>query len=267
MSRANFSANASMIAMGAIPSANERRLGRFIRDGEGHEQNNTGGEQGGNKNNESNNNNTGQEFDPSSFWQEPAEESSAPKKTVEGQEGNQAKPGNEDSSNQLGTKLSQQIQGFAAKEVFTAEVVEGINEGDFSKFDANLSKAMQSSMEQNLQMTVQVMQQFGTKMMEAIEAKINSSFTSKENYDELHTQIPSAKNPAVAPIVKSIYDRALVLAKGDKTKAVTMTKNMLNSMASETGKDAGLHVAPVGSESNFGGSGPKTNWLEELNQS
>lgn len=266
MTTNQMTSTAAMIAHGAIMSPSERAAGRFMRgpDDSGHETNNAGGDPTANTNNNSTDNNTGQAFDAAAFWEQPKETPDNNGNQPSNDQSNQS--GNQDSSQQLGTQLLQRIQGFSAKEVFTDEVVEGINNGDFNKFDQNLSKVMQQSMQQNVEMTVQLMQVFGERMMSAVEERMNSSFTSRENYAELETQIPSAKNPGVAPIVKSIYDRALALTKGDRTKAITMTKNMINNMALATGSDTGLHVAPVGSESNFGNSGPKVNWLEELNK-
>lgn len=210
-------------------------------------------------------NNTGQEFKPESFWDDPApSEPSVPAKGDSAAD--DSKGVGSPSDNGLGTAIQEQISKFQAPEVMTKEAIEAIGEnGDYSKFNENMSKAMQGALEQSIGMSVKVVQAVAGELIKMMDTKIQSSLTTKDNYSQLKEAIPSAKDPAVAPMIESIYERALTLTKGDPTKAVTMTKQMLRAMAEGTSKDIDLNVAPVSPDSEGMTPTPKTNWLEALN--
>ncbi len=210
-------------------------------------------------------NNTGQEFDPASFWEDPSpDETKAPSNGVSAAK-ESAGDGSPNQDQGLGGAIQEQVKNFQAPEIMTKDAIAKIGEGDYSEFNQNMNKAMQGVMEQTIGMNVKIIQAVASQLMQHVETKIQSSFTSKDNYTALRDAIPSAKSPAVAPMVESIYDRALTMTKGDPTKAIAMTKQMLRAMAEGTGKDLDLNVAPSSPDSDGMVPTPKTNWLEALN--
>lgn len=256
-----------------VTARNLRRLGKHGRlpkgdnrgehDSGGGGGDNTGGNGGGQGGGgDSGSNNTGQEFDPRAFWDDPSPSPSpAPsnRDSAAGESGGGGSPG-------IDQVIADQIKGFAAPEIFTSDAMKAIGEsGDYSKINENLTTAMQQTMERSVQMQVQLLQQVVPAILSKVQSMVESSHTGKESLAALREAIPSAKNPTVAPMIEGIYERALVIAKGDKTKAITMTKGMLAHMTKTSAGDLDLTVAATSGDSEIPqGAGGKTNWLEDL---
>lgn len=225
--------------------------------------NNGGENQGGGQNGGQSQNNGGQDFKPTSFWEDPAEE--APKS--QNQRGNQQQQNGNQNQNQgddLGTAIANKVKGFTAPPVMTKEAMEGVAAGDYSKFEEGINTAIRGSMQETIGTLVGLMSKFGDHIEEKFGKLIESSHTNRDNRSFLREQIPASKNEAVQPIIDSLYDRALSLTKGDKAAAVTMTKGMMKAMAEQSAPDLNLRVAPVGSDSDREPPA-KVNWLEALN--
>lgn len=258
-----FLTGASHIAMTPI----ERQMGRIMRAPD-HDSftggDNTGG--GGSNNSsdggsEGNQNNNGQKFDPASFWNEPeAENNSSPQSGGSVDGGNQSSGTQQD---QVGTALASQLGALNFGEgVLTQEAMEAANNGDLKPFHTNLNKFGQDVTKQALTMSVQVMQEFGQRLLQVVESKINGQLTSRDNTAELVKDFPAAANPKVAPVIQSIFDRALRLTKGNRGEAIAMTKEMMKAVATETSGDLNLSLAPTTPGDNV--QTPKTDWIAEL---
>jgi hypothetical protein len=85
----------------------------------------------------------------------------------------------------------------------------------------------------------------------------------RDNETALVKDFPAAKDPRVAPVIKSIFDQALVKSKGNRELAVKQTKQMVALMANTTADDLELSVAPRGAGDSRP-SQPSINWLDEL---
>lgn len=244
----------------------EARVGRYLRNEEGHGENNDGGNQGGGgSGGESGNNNGGQGFDVNTFWNDPTEGGNQNSNAGGQSQGNQGQGQGQGQEESLGQTIANGISGFKSTGIMTPEIMEQLGNNDFSGINGAVDKAIQGSMQQTLQMTTQIMQAYGEKLIEHVLGMVESKQTTTENFNELYSQIPAAKNPATAPFVKPVYEQALKKTSGNVEKAITMTKQMLSHMASSTGADLGLNVAPMGSDSDFTPPKAKTNWLESLN--
>jgi hypothetical protein len=219
---------------------------------------------GGGGTGESNQNNSGQEFKPTAFWDDPEPEnknSGIQQPQNQNQNQNQNEGGND-----LGSAIENRVKQFTAAAVMTPETMEAIGNGDYTKFEAGLNQAIQGSMKENLNLVVQLMGKFGEHLESKFGSMIDKSFDGRDSKAFLREQIPTSKNEGVQPIIDSLYDRALVVAKGNKAEAIAMTKRMMRAMSEDTATDLNLHVAPVGSDSNPAPT-KKTNWLETLNMS
>jgi len=224
---------------------------------------NQGENQGGGGGGGNQQNNTGQDFKPTSFWEDPAEE--APK--TPNQQGNQQQQQGNQNQNQgddLGTAIANKVKTFTAPPVMTKEAMEGVAAGDYSKFEEGINTAIRGSMQETMGTVVNLLSKFGDHIEEKFGKLIESSHTNRDNRAFLREQIPASKNEGVQPIIDSLYDRALSLTKGDKTAAITMTKGMMKAMAEHSAPDLNLRIAPVGSDSDREPPA-KVNWLEALN--
>jgi len=257
--------------------------GRPIRDTNGHPGggvpagsasqtgggNNAGGEGEGNNadsgSNDSDSNNTGDQFDPLAFWNGPApDDVSAPPGESAGNNGGGSDT-KTDSQKEFQTQLAQRLESLSFDNVFDATVAEEINNGNYENVQKRFNAMGQQIVREALAMNIQVLKPFAEQLIEQVRGETNQTFNTRDNKQALETLFPAAKNPAMAKTIQPIYDQALKNAKGDRTKAVAETKQMLRFMAGESATDLNIEVAPRGQ----GDRGPavpnsKFNWLDEL---
>lgn len=246
-----------------------RRRFMFPKEGEqgGTTGGNNGGAAGGNAGESGNtgqeSNNTGDQFDAEAFWRGPAPAggTGASGESATGGTGQQQESG---TGGDLNTQLTQQLSSMTFGDpIFTAEIAEQVNGGDFSGVQKNMEAAMQQAVRQSLAMNVQILRPFAEQMMNQMREEFGSTLTNRDNQDTLTKDFPAAKDPRVAPAIKQIFDQALKNTGGDRTKAVAQTKSMMALMANVTGGDVGLTVAPQGSEDSRPAQ-PVVNWLDEI---
>lgn len=259
----------SLLAGVAMTRA-ERAKGRFMRapdhPGDGGGGNNAApppaGNSGDSTSETSEQNNTGNEFDPAAFWNSPASAGDGAPSGESGA-GKQGESGTQEPSNfgqELATRLSTLTFGDP---VFNDEVAGQINEGNFTGVQDRLNAMGQSIVREALAMQVKILRPFAEQLMEQVRQETNQTFNNRDNVESLERLFPAAKNPAMAKTIQPIYDQALLNAKGDRTKAVEATKEMLRFMAGESAKDLGVEVLPRG-EGGMRSPSPNTNWLDEL---
>lgn len=213
-------------------------------------------------------NNTGEQFDPSSFWNGPApiKDAAPPGESAGGtggESGNNGE-GTGQPQGQFATQLSERLNGLTFGEpLFTAEIAEQINEGNYEGIQGRFQSAMQQAVRESLAMNVQILRPFAEQLMEQVRNETKQTFNSRDNQESLVTLFPAAKNPVMAKTIQPIYDQALKNSGGDRTKAVTQTKEMLRFMAGESAADLNIDIAPRG-QGDRGGPTPNFNWLDEL---
>ena len=243
--------------------------GRMIRDGEGHAPGVTPGitDAGATGNStpdasgESDSNNTGDEFDPSAFWTGPAPDPAAAPK---GESADGGTPGS-DTEQGFAQQLTSQLETMTFGEpIFTQEIAEQINEGNFTGVQDRLNAMGRNIARQALAMQVQVLKPLAAQILAQARGETQGTLNQRDNSDSLVRLFPAAKNPVIAKTIQPIYDQALKNAKGNREKAVAETKEMLRFMAGASSKDLGVEVVPIGQSSRHGAS-PATDWLDELN--
>lgn len=252
---------------------NEVRLGRLIRDGEGHTEipgaggNNgtgAGGNSGSGGSADSGNNNNGQGFDANSFWQgqnQNADGAGNPGSASEGESGS----GTGGEGGNFAEQLTSQLNGLSfGGPVLTAEIAQQINEGNFEGFQTALNTSMQTAVRHAMAMNVQILRPVVEQILQQVDGRINNAFGNRDNSNALEQEIPAARNPAVRPMVERVFNQALTNTKGDRALAVKQTKEMLSLMTQTMGGDLGLDVAPRGAGDSGRPSNPATNWLDEL---
>lgn len=267
------------IKMGPM-TAIERIHGRFMRapdhpgaggdasagipDAGGDNGGGTGGNSGGDSgSNGSDSNNTGDNFDPTTFWDSPTP-TPTPAASAESAGGTSQGSGTQEQQGGFAAQLTQQLGGMSFGEpVFTPEIAQEINEGNFAGFEKRLQTQMQAAVRQALAMNVQVLRPFAEQLLTQMRDEFGGTLNERDNVDQLVKDFPAAKNPTVAPVIKGIYDQALVRTQGNRELAVKQTKAMLAHMANTTAGDLDLEIAPQGAGDSRP-SQPAINWLDEL---
>ena len=245
-------------------------IARIMKDPEGHPgakpapagdngtgtQGNSGADSG---NPDLSQNNSGEDFDTSTFWVSPSDEPGA---APSGESAGTGTPGGTESS--FAQNLTSQLQNLTFGEpVFTQEIAEEINQGNFSGFEKRIQAQMQAAVRQSLAMNVQVLRPFAEQIMTQVRNEFSSTLNSRDNNESLTRDFPAAKDPRVAPVIKGVFDQALIRTKGDRAKAVAQTKQMIALLTNTAAGDLDLDVAPRGQ----GDSRPQANavnWLDEL---
>jgi hypothetical protein len=143
----------------------------------------------------------------------------------------------------------------------TPTMAEEMSQGNFTNFNQNLQNYGQSIARQTIQQVVPILKAVRDQIMNDVGTKVTGEFGSREDSAALIKAIPSAANPKVAPIVKPIFDQAMKVAKGDRTRAIEMTKTMLQMTNSTLVEDTSLGIAPRGAGDS---TASNVNWLEEL---
>lgn len=205
-------------------------------------------------------NNNGEGFDPSTFWDSPSEEPGA---APSGESAGSTTPSEGNSDGSFAQQLTNQLSTMTFGEpVFTPEVAEQINQGDFSGFEKRIQAQMQQAVRHALAMNVQVLRPFADQLMAQMRGEFGSTLNDRDNNDTLTRDFPAAKDPRVAPVIKRVFEQALTNTRGDRAKAVAQTKQMIALLTNTAAGDLDLEVAPRGP----GDSRPAapTNWLDEL---
>lgn len=262
---------------GVAMTPSERRLGRYLRAPEGHEEggaggdsgaggDNTGGNSGNQGGSEGNNgnqgNNTGNAFEPSAFWDSPQDETTPPSNQGGSAGGNQS-GGNQQQGNE-GNAFRDALNGLNfGQGVFTPEAVEAMNNGDPKNFNENMTGFGREVTRQAVIMAAQLMQKNNEAMNQRFEALVEERFGLQATESDLGKAIPSYAKPGMKPIIDGIMGQALKLTKGKRSEAIEMTKEMLKFQATNLGADFNITTPPSGAGNDFG-TGQTTNWEEEL---
>lgn len=263
------------------PTPQERRMGRRLRASAppagvgmsglpptpdlGGQQPNPGGNSGTEPAGGTQNpNNTGASFDPASFWSQPPAPAPAGPASQGSEPGGGGTGGQPDANAEFGRQLQTQLQGLNFAPVMTPEITEALATGNLETFNTAMTAHGRAVTQQALQMSLSVMQRLSDQLLSEVDRRTQSTLGTRDNTEALATEIPLARNPAMSPIVHSIFNQAMTLNKGDRVKAIAMTKDMLksyhNSMQSS---DSGLGIPPPNPGDNSQTESP-TNWLESL---
>jgi hypothetical protein len=141
----------------------------------------------------------------------------------------------DESGKNLGTELNGIIKSTQFSPLFNKEIAEKIAEGDFDSANIAFHEATRQAMAQNIALTAKVVSAYGDRMMKRVEALVNEKLGGMQNEDVLLKEFPAAADPTVRPMIQSVFDQALVVNKGDRKKAVAMTKQMINTFGDKTG--------------------------------
>lgn len=257
----------------------ERSMGRFMRapdhpDGNdsNQQENNTGGNNNPPSEDSNTQNNSGDDFDPVAFFSDGGGGDETPP-SQSGSAGNSPPPPPPPSNTEpnvdkeFADKLFSEIDALPFEGVFSDDVTEAINKGDYKGANEAITKNLRGAVRQSTIANAKLLRKFGeaqtNSIMERVRGMIDERVTGEKATDALVSAIPAASNPKVAPVIRAIYDQALLKSKGNVAEAVSVTKRMMATMTSEIAAESGFDVAPADPHSNRS-TPPRTNWLEEL---
>lgn len=214
----------------------ERAAGRFMRapdhpagGGEGGADSSAAGNNGGNVSGVTNGgepeDNSGAADELDGFWDGKPEAEGA---TGEDDETKQA-------SQALGQELGGLIKSFKPSEVFTKETADKIADGDLSGINSALNEHAQAIMQHQMVVTAKLLGGVIDRLSADFDARIQNALGQKDSEIALETHFPLAKDPTMRPMVQRVWDQALVNSKGDRQKAIRLTKGMLDAFGEKTG--------------------------------
>lgn len=214
---------------------------------------------GGNSSNDSNGtgeqNNGGQGFNPATFWQDPEPSTGVP---ASQQQGSASSDGGSGQTNPAVQAVQNILTNAKFDEVFTADAISALADSDPSKFNANIQAFGQQVLRQSAVIAIQIAQAVQQEMQQMFEQRLNNSFTGRDNYEAMVKNIPGADNPAIQPMIRPIFERALKIAKGNREQAVEMTRAMIQFQIEQLGGAYGVRTAPESDVSR------RTNWMDGL---
>ena len=249
------------------------RHGRLMRDTDGAgggtpggDAGNAGGNSGDSAQSGGDSNNSGEDFDPSAFWGGSGQGgSSASSEESAGGSGSDSNTGGSSDGENISQTLTQQLENLSFGDpIFTNEIAEQINNGDFNGVQERFNAMGQNIVRQALSMTVQILRPFAEQIQSQMREEFQGTLTNRDNNDTLVRDFPAAKDPRVAPVIKQIFSQALKNTGNNRERAVSQTKEMLRFMAGQTASDLDLSVAPRGAEDSGRPINQNINWLDEL---
>lgn len=179
------------------------------------------------------------------FWEQPVEPQ------PQAQPAPQTPPANQTNPNQqFAEGIQAQIGKIDFGNVITPEVQAALNNGDFAGLNTGIQTSLRNALSQSVQINAQVVQQFGRGLLAEVQRMISESGTQRDTRDQLEQNFPVVKDPAVRPIVESIYNQALVRNKGNHELAVKETKGLLGHVATQANTVPGVTDPPASAESN-----------------
>lgn len=247
--------------------------GRLMRDGEGGGgatqsggSDNAGGNSGDSSQSGGDSNNTGEGFDPSAFWGGSGQGGgSASSGESAGSSRSDSNTDGSGESADIGQTLTQQLSNLSFGDpIFTNEIAEQINNGDFNGVQDRFNTMGQNIVRQSLAMTVQILRPFAEQIQNQMREEFQGTLTNRDNNDTLTRDFPAAKDPRVAPVIQQIFNQALKNTGNNRERAVSQTKEMLRFMAGQTAQDLDLSVAPRGADDSGRPTNQTINWLDEL---
>lgn len=216
----------------------ERAAGRFMRapdhptggdDASGADDSNKDGDNTGVKSDDSGTgksgeDNDGQPLELNQFWD------GKPEEPKDGESDEQVK----EQSKAIGTELGTLIKSFKAPEVFTKEIADKIADGDLAGVNEAMAARDQALMNHSIVVTAKLLGGVIDRFSADIDKRIQQAFGNRDSDIALETHFPLAKDPAMYPMVKRVWDQALVNAKGNKEQAIRQTKGMLEAFGERT---------------------------------
>lgn len=206
---------------------------------------NQGGNSGTSTNTTESQNNSGQGFDGSTFWSDPAQGSSGSPSGGSAESGESSGGAQGSEHQQLGQTLATRIGSLSFNPAFTADIATQIGEGNLDGINESLTQMHRQSIQESLTMSAQIMQMYGQHLMTQVEQMIQQSFGNRDDQSALESEFPTAAaNPAIRPMIAQVFSQSMKHTGGNRAKAISMTRDMLALMSQSVGTELGISQPP-----------------------
>jgi len=193
-------------------------------------------------------NNAGQQFNPDQFWKAP--------ETDAGGNQNQSSDAGTQQGNDVGTQIVNDIKGFKLTQpIFDDAVAQEIADGKLDGINARFQQMGQAVIQQAVVMAARMMKAFEESMEQRIDGKISSTQTADRDEQLLGKSFTAYAKPAMQPVIRGVFQQALIHTKGDRNAAVDMTRGMLKSMGQLGQEDFGINAPPRNPDDIYGSDG------------
>ena len=137
-------------------------------------------------------------------------------------------------SQAIGQELGGLIKGFKGPDVFTKEIADKIADGDLAGVNEAMAARDQALMSHSIVVTAKLLGGVIDRLSEDFDQRIQRALGNRDSEITLETHFPLAKDPTMKPVVQRVWDQALINSKGDKDKAIRLTKGMLEAFGEKT---------------------------------
>jgi hypothetical protein len=115
------------------------------------------------------------------------------------------------------------------------DMVEAAQSGDWTKFKETLNGTIKQAVLQTLGSANKLAEQHANKARDAAVNKANSNLNATQYNSFLADSMPELYgDKALQPFIASTFNQALVKSKGDKNKALDMTRSILGRLANKS---------------------------------
>jgi hypothetical protein len=201
-------------------------------------------------------NNAGATEIPASFWDDP--EVTPPAGTTPAAPAPAPAPSTTESAEPFGD-VRALVDAFKPASFMTPEVIAKMGENDFTGFNAGLEAHAKATLNQSAALTASILKTVVPQLMAKMREDIESKFTQTDNDKFIADNIPQYKDPKLARQVTQVFEQSMKHTKGDKAKAIDMTKSMLAAMGSAFAPADSKTVSDPPS-----GRQPTVDWGKEL---
>lgn len=183
-------------------------------------------------------NNDGQVADFSSFWKddEPKDEPTGDKAPVTPAVTPQ------DPMQQLNAVLD----GIDFKPVMNDETTQALADNDPKAFNEAVQTQLRQAVRESLFLTARMVKTQQERMETFVQKRIDAALQLDRDEVLLGKELPFSQRPEIQPIAQGIFANALKVVKGDREKAIAMTRAFFGNMAEVSAPD--LNLAPAGEQ-------------------
>ena len=197
-------------------------------------------------------NNDGQQFDPGQFWKLPESGDGGNQNQNQGSDGQ----GGQNQEPDIGTQIAADIKGFKiATPIFDDAIAQEIADGKLDGINGRFQDMAQTVLQQSVVTVARIMKAFEQSIDSRISGMINNSQTADKDERLLGDSFQAFSQPAMQPVIRGVFQQSLTHTKGDRAKAIEMTKGMLRSMGQLGRQDFGIPTPPRNPDDIYGSDG------------
>lgn len=212
---------------------------------------NQGGNSGSGGNDSGQQNNSGNDFKPEAFWNEPKPATPGSPSGGSADSGG-AGQGQQPDGASAGKDFAARVDALPFADVFTPDIVQQMSEGDLKGANQAIQTQLRDAARQSMVLSAQLIQQHVVPALQAqMKTMIQEALGTRDNSDTLLKEFPSAKDPAIRPMVQSVFDQAMRTAGGNREAAVKLTKDMLKYMGQTAASDMDINLPPANPADTF----------------